>query len=54
MICIPAEIPRVLNHSNNSVCFLVFKSTTERNRFVKETAAMQQNERTAFYHAHFA
>jgi hypothetical protein len=54
MICIPAEIPRVLNNSNNSVCFWVFKSTAERDRFVKESAGMQKDERTAFFDAHFA
>jgi hypothetical protein len=64
MICIPAEIPRELceiddelkaiYHSNNSVCIWVFKSTAERNRFVKESAGMQKDERTAFFDAHFA
>jgi serine/threonine protein kinase HipA of HipAB toxin-antitoxin module len=54
MICIPADLLRVLNLSNNSVCIWVFKSTAERDRFVKESAGMQKDERTAFFDAHFA
>lgn len=64
MICIPAEIPRELcaiddkskaiYHSNNSVCIWVFNSTDDRNRFVKETAGMKKDERTAHYDAHYA
>lgn len=64
MICIPAEIPRELcaiddelkaiYHSNNSVCIWVFKSTTDRNRFVTETAGMKKDERTAHFETHYA
>ena len=64
MICTPAEIPRALcaiddelkatYHSNNSVCTWVFNSTEDRNRFIKETAGMKKDERTARYNAHYA
>ena len=64
MICIPAEIPRELCaiddelkaicHSNNSVCIWVFNSTDDHNRFIKKTAGMKKDERTAHYDAHYA
>ncbi len=64
MICIPAEIPRELcgiddelkaiYHSNNSVCIWVFNSTDDRDCFVKKTAGMKKDERTAYYDAHYA
>ena len=47
MICIKANIPEYLNsiddelkaiyHSNDSVCIWVFKSSSQRNEFVKKT-----------------
>ena len=64
MICIKAEIPveicqiddelKAIYHSKDTVCIWVFKSTAERDRFVKESAGMQKDERTAFFDAHFA
>jgi len=64
MICIRAEIPeelcsidderKAIYHSRDSVCFWVFDTRENRNRFVDETAGMNKLEREAYYEQHFA
>lgn len=64
MICIKAEIPedlcsiddelKAIYHSRDTVCFWVFDTRENRNRFVDETAGMTKLEREAYYAQHFA
>ena len=59
MICIKAEIPNELNdiddelkaiyHSNDTVCFYIFKSRDLRNEFVEKTKGMNKDEREKIY-----
>ncbi|MCY3880391.1 MAG: hypothetical protein OXF74_14590 [Rhodobacteraceae bacterium] len=64
MICIKAEIPRELSdiddelkaiyHSRDTVCIWVFRTRSDRNRFVEETAGMMKSDREAHYWKSFA
>jgi hypothetical protein len=59
MICIKAEIPEELNkiddelkaiyHSNETVCFYLFKTRELRNAFVEETKGMNKEDREKIY-----
>ena len=59
MICIKAEIPEELNkiddelkaiyHSNETVCFYLFKTRELRNEFVEETKGMNKEDREKIY-----
>jgi hypothetical protein len=59
MICIKAEIPEELNkiddelkaiyHSNETVCFYLFKTRELRNMFVEETKGMNKEDREKIY-----
>lgn len=59
MICIKAHIPaelcliddelKAIYHSKDSFCVWVFKTTTERDNFVAQTAGMNKDERSQFY-----
>ena len=59
MICIKAQIPDNINniddelkaiyHSKNSVCIWVFKSSSQRNEFVKKTKGYDKNKRNNYY-----
>ena len=59
MICIKAEIPNELNdiddelkaiyHSNDTVCFYIFKSRDLRNEFIKKTKGMNKDQREKIY-----
>ena len=59
MICIKADIPKELNeiddelkaiyHSKDTFCIWVFKSRTERNKFMDETKGMLKKEREDHY-----
>jgi hypothetical protein len=62
--CIGADIPAQLNavddelkaiyHSADSVCFWVFATREDRNRFVEETAGMKKAEREAYFAAYLS
>ena len=53
MICIKAEIPKELNdigdelkaiyHSENTVCFYIFKTRELRNEFIEKTKGMNKD-----------
>ena len=59
MICIKTDIPDELNkiddelkaiyHSNDTVCFYIFKSRDLRNDFIERTKGMKKIEREEIY-----
>jgi hypothetical protein len=59
MICIKAEIPedicqiddelKAIYHSKDTVCIWVFKSRSERNKFMDETEGMKKKDREDHY-----
>ena len=59
MICIKANIPEELSqiddelkaiyHSNDTVCFFIFKTREQRNNFIERTKGMQKIEREKIY-----
>ena len=63
MICINLEIPeeicevddelKAIYHSRDTVCIWVFKTRTERNRFMDETIGMMKEERESHYETFF-
>ncbi len=63
MICIKVEIPeeiceiddelKAIYHSRDTVCIWVFKTRTERNRFMDETIGMMKEERENHYETFF-
>ncbi len=63
MICIKTDIPKevceiddelkAIYHSRKSVCIWVFKSRTDRNKFMEETIGMLKNERENYYNLNY-
>ena len=63
MICIKVEIPedicevddelKAIYHSRDTVCIWIFKTRTERNRFMDETIGMMKEERENHYETFF-
>ena len=63
MICIKANIPeeickiddelKAIYHSKDTVCIWVFKSRTDRNKFMEETIGMIKNERQNYYNLNY-
>ena len=59
MICIKTVIPAELNeiddelkaiyHSNDTVCFYIFKTRELRNEFVEKTKSMNKEQREQIY-----
>ena len=59
MICIKTEIPKELNdlddelkaiyHSEDTVCFYIFKSRELRNEFMEKTKGKNKSEREEIY-----
>ena len=59
MICIKANIPEELSqiddelkaiyHSNDTVCFFIFKTREQRNDFIERTKGMKKLEREKIY-----
>ena len=59
MICIKADIPKELNdiddelkaiyHSEDTVCFYIFKTRDLRNEFVEKTKGMEKTQREEIY-----
>ncbi|MDA7580924.1 hypothetical protein OAT04_01590 [Candidatus Pelagibacter sp.] len=59
MICIKADIPKELSnindelkaiyHSNDTVCFFIFKNIEQRNKFMERTKGMTKVERETIY-----
>lgn len=63
MICIKAEIPqevcniddelKAIYHSQDTVCFWVFGTREDRNRFMDETIGMLQDEREKYFESFY-
>lgn len=63
MICIKTEIPKELceiddelkaiYHSQDSVCIWVFRSSEDRNNFMKDTVGMNKEERDKYFSDNF-
>ena len=59
MICVKADIPKELSdindelkaiyHSEDTVCFFIFKNREQRNEFVEKTKGMKKIERETIY-----
>ena len=59
MICIKTDIPEELNkiddelkaiyHSNDTVCFYIFKTRELRNEFIEKTKGMNKEQREQIY-----
>ena len=59
MICIKTEIPqeicdiddelKAIYHSNETVCFFIFKTRNDRNEFIEKTKGMKKTEREKIY-----
>ena len=59
MICIKTNIPeeiceindelKAIYHSRDSICIWIFKSRSERNKFIDETIGMLKKERKNHY-----
>mgnify|MGYP006170188511 FL=1 len=59
MICVKADIPKELNkiddelkaiyHSEDTICFYIFKNRELRNQFVEKTKGMRKVERETIY-----
>ena len=64
MFCIKADIPqniceiddelKAIYHSKDTVCIWVFKTRTDRNKFVDETAGMMKSDREIHYEKHYS
>ena len=64
MFCIKADIPqniceiddelKAIYHSKDTVCIWVFKTRTDRNKFVDETAGMMKSDRQTHYEKHYS
>ena len=63
MICIKTELPKELceiddelkaiYHSQDSVCIWVFRSSEDRNNFMKDTVGMNKEERDKYFSDNF-
>ena len=63
MICINVNIPeeickindelKAIYHSSDSICIWVFKSRSDRNKFMDETAGMLKKDRVDYYISNF-
>ena len=59
MVCIKTEIPqeicdiddelKAIYHSNETVCFFIFKTRNDRNEFIEKTKGMKKTEREKIY-----
>ena len=63
MLCIKTEVPsniceiddelKAIYHSKDSICFFVFKTRDDRNRFMDETIGMLKVEREEYFNAFY-
>ena len=64
MFCIKADIPqniceiddelKAIYHSKDTVCIWVFKTRSDRNKFVDETAGMMKSDRETHYEKYYS
>ena len=63
MLCIKTEVPskiceiddelKAIYHSKDSICFFVFKTRDDRNRFMDETIGMLKVEREKHFNSFY-
>jgi hypothetical protein len=63
MLCIKAQVPskiceiddelKAIYHSKDSICFFVFKTRDDRNRFMDETIGMLKIEREEHFNSFY-
>jgi hypothetical protein len=63
MLCIKTEVPskiceiddelKAIYHSKDSICFFVFKTRDDRNRFMDETIGMLKGEREKHFNSFY-
>ena len=63
MLCIKTEVPskiceiddelKAIYHSKDSICFFVFKTRNDRNRFMDETIGMLKVEREEHFNSFY-
>ena len=63
MLCIKIEVPskiceiddelKAIYHSKDSICFFVFKTRDDRNRFMDETIGMLKVEREEHFNSFY-
>ena len=63
MLCIKTEVPsniceiddelKAIYHSKDSICFFVFKTRDDRNRFMNETIGMLKVEREEHFNSFY-
>jgi hypothetical protein len=63
MLCIKTELPskiceigdelKAIYHSKDSICFFVFKTRDDRNRFMDETIGMLKVEREEHFNSFY-
>ncbi len=64
MYCFQIEIPeeickiddelKAIYHSKDSICIWVFKTRSERNKFMEETSGMMKADREEHYNKYYA
>ena len=63
MLCIKTEVPsniceiddelKAIYHSKDSICFFIFKTRDDRNRFMNETIGMLKVEREEHFNSFY-
>jgi hypothetical protein len=63
MLCIKTELPskiceiddelKAIYHSKDSICFFVFKTRNDRNRFMDETIGFLKVEREKYFNSFY-
>ena len=63
MLCIKTELPskiceiddelKAIYHSKDSICFFIFKTRDDRNRFMNETIGMLKVEREEHFNSFY-
>tara|TARA_Y100000590_G_C15734951_1_gene1018243 strand:- start:2612 stop:2809 length:198 start_codon:yes stop_codon:yes gene_type:complete len=63
MICIKAEVPmeiceiddeiKAIYHSEDTFCIWIFKTRTDRNRFMNETIGMIKDKREKYFESFY-
>ncbi len=63
MLCIKTELPskicdiddeiKAIYHSKDSICFFIFKTRNDRNRFMDETIGMLKAEREEHFNSFY-
>ena len=63
MLCIKTEVPskiceiddelKAIYHSKDSICFFIFKTRDDRNRFMDETIGMLKVEREEHFNSFY-